>query len=445
MNLKYSLLVAIAAMLFTYFPAAAQTNGSNTPYSRFGMGLQSDQSQGFNRSMGGVAQGLRDGARVNMQNPASYSATDSLTFIFDIGMGLQRSLMTQAGNRQSANNTSLDYVNTLFRLWPKLGMSLGFVPYSTIGYTFSQERSVATDPLSYEAVTQNLTYYGDGGLHEIYMGVGWSPFKNFSFGVNIGYLWGNINNTLSQTFSENGVVNTAYYSSLTTKYTAKLRTWKSEVGLQLQLPLNKDNELTIGATVGIGHKIPSDANMLRTSLSGDTISRTTDHAFQLPMTYSAGVAWKHKKMLTVAADFSFENWANCVTPQAVNNVNSANGTDYIAATGAYSNRFRLNGGAEYVPDRYSRSYIKRINYRAGLYYASPNLIINGLTGPREFGLTAGLGLPISNGWNHGPYVNIGVQWTHRGASSAELITENVLRINIGLTFNESWFMKWRFK
>ena len=228
MNLKYSLLAAITAMLFTYFPAAAQTNGSNTPYSRFGMGLQSDQSQGFNRSMGGVAQGLRDGARVNKQNPASYSATDSLTFIFDIGMGLQRSLMTQGDNRQSANNTSLDYINTLFRLWPKLGMSIGFVPYSTIGYTFSQERSVVTDPLSYEAVTQNLTYYGDGGLHEIYMGVGWSPFKNFSFGVNIGYLWGNINNTLSQTFSENGVLNTNYYSSLTTKYTAKLRTWKSE-------------------------------------------------------------------------------------------------------------------------------------------------------------------------------------------------------------------------
>jgi hypothetical protein len=68
-----------------------------------------------------------------------------------------------------------------------------------------------------------------------------------------------------------------------------------------------------------------------------------------------------------------------------------------------------------------------------------------LNGPREFGITAGLGLPITNRWNSGSYVNFGVQWSHRSASASSLVTENIFRINIGLTFNEAWFMKWKFK
>ena len=64
-------------------------NGSNSSYSRFGLGTLAEQSQTFNRGMGGVAYGLRNGSRINMQNPASYSCIDSLSFIFDVGMSLQ--------------------------------------------------------------------------------------------------------------------------------------------------------------------------------------------------------------------------------------------------------------------------------------------------------------------------------------------------------------------
>lgn len=77
----------LLAMATLYAPA--QTNGSNSPYSRFGLGSLKDQSQGFNKAMSGVALGFRDGNRINMQNPASYSAIDSLSFIFDVGLTLQ--------------------------------------------------------------------------------------------------------------------------------------------------------------------------------------------------------------------------------------------------------------------------------------------------------------------------------------------------------------------
>ena len=38
-------------------------------------------------------------------------------------------------------------------------------------------------------------------------------------------------------------------------------------------------------------------------------------------------------------------------------------------------------------------------------------------------------------------LNISAQWVR--ASAKDLITENTFRINMGLTFNERWFMKWK--
>ena len=179
----------------------AQTNGCNSSYSRFGLGLPCDQSQGFNRGMGGVAQGFRNSTQVNMLNPASYSAIDSLTFIFDAGMKLQMGHFSMSGTSSNALNTSLEYINTGFRLAKNLGMSLGFVPYSTIGYNFNSTGRVGYS-VAGKVITTETTYYGNGGLHELYIGMGWKPFGDFSIGANIGYLWGDYNHSMAQSFYE---------------------------------------------------------------------------------------------------------------------------------------------------------------------------------------------------------------------------------------------------
>ena len=53
----------------------------------------------------------------------------------------------------------------------------------------------------------------------------------------------------------------------------------------------------------------------------------------------------------------------------------------------------------------------------------------------------GFGIPIMNGYNNRSVLNISAQWNHRDATG--LIKENTFRINIGLTFNERWFAKWK--
>lgn len=422
--------------------AVAQTNGSNSSYSRFGLGTLRDQSAGPMRAMGGVGQGLRRGNRVNMLNPASYSSIDSLTFLFDVGMSLQIGHLSQGGKSVNARNTTLDYVNAAARLARGLGLSFGFVPYSSIGYNFTREDRVGTDLSSGSTITTQNTYYGNGGLHEIYLGLGWNPFAKLSIGANIAYLWGDYNHSLQQTFYE-GKTSQSAYSSLSAVYSGDVRTYKLDIGAQYPIRLGRADWLTVGATVGIGHNTHDKAELMRYTSGGDTTTVTAPRAFELPYTYSAGLAWQHRGRVIVAADYTREQWAKCVSP--VSGYAPDGSITLAALTGQYLNRNRVNVGAEFIVDPESRSYGRRIQYKIGAKYASPYVKVNGQDGPKEYGVTAGLGLPISPKTVSGSrsVVNVGFEWLHRAPSQTSMITENYYMITLGITFNERWFMKWK--
>ena len=49
--------------------------------------------------MGGIAYGLRDGSHINPLNPASYTAIDSLTFLFDGGFSMQNTNFSSEGTK----------------------------------------------------------------------------------------------------------------------------------------------------------------------------------------------------------------------------------------------------------------------------------------------------------------------------------------------------------
>ena len=98
-------------------------NGSNSPYSRYGFGTLNDRAQGFNKAMAGTALGFREATEINFQNPASYSATDSLSMLFDIGLTFQNANFKQGDLKKNAHNTTVDYLNMAFRAWRNVGMA----------------------------------------------------------------------------------------------------------------------------------------------------------------------------------------------------------------------------------------------------------------------------------------------------------------------------------
>jgi hypothetical protein len=108
----------IFALLMVMFSAigAWADNGINSPYSRYGVGILSDQSLGINRQMGGLGYALRTHRFVNIQNPASFSEADTLTMLFEAGFSLQNVNFKEGSRRINAKNASFDYLAIQFRL-----------------------------------------------------------------------------------------------------------------------------------------------------------------------------------------------------------------------------------------------------------------------------------------------------------------------------------------
>ncbi len=419
-------------------PIMAQTNGSNSSYSRFGLGLLNDQSQGANKSMGGVAQGLADGRTVNMQNPASYSRIDSLSFILDAGLGLQFGRFTQGNTSLNMRNTKLEYVNAAFRLRRGLGMSIGFVPYSTIGYNFESQNRVGTNSNSQQYITSTTTYYGDGGLHQLYIGAGWNPFANLSIGVNVSYIWGDYNHTLVQSFEEGGTSNSGY-NTQNMSWSSDISTYKIDLGAQYPIILNPQNMLTLGVSATLGHNIGSEVTMTRYTSGLDTLKDTSTDAFQLPYSFAAGAAWQHKGRWTLAADYSQQRWSGCRMPMSGS---SKDGYSIDVRTDQYLTRHTARLGLEYMPNsELGAKYRQRIRYRVGANYSTPYVKVNGHDGPSEMSLTAGVALPLSYGGKS--VINVGVEWMRRQPSVSTQVKENYLMLHLGVTFNERWFMKWK--
>lgn len=415
---------------------ATAQSGTNSPYSQFGLGELTNQGSGYNRAMSGLSMGLRQHNQVNYLNPASYSSIDSLTFIFDIGMSGQITSFKEGNVKKNANNADLEYIVGGFRLARHLGFGFGLLPYSNVGYNYMSTQEV-NDKYS---TTSTATYSGTGGVHQVFIGMGWEPFKGLSIGFNGGYLFGDYTKSVVNSYSD------AYANSLAKTYTAHIHSYTLQGGLQYQAKLSKQDALTIGLSYTYGHKIGGDPSLQvistnsQTSVS-DTASFPTSGHYELaiPTKYAGGLAYTHGSQWTVGLDYELEKWSDVEYPVYV--ANTTNASTYVMSSNYFKDRQKWTGGVEFCPDERGRSLLKRIRYRAGFSYTTPYYYINGADGPKEMGASIGFGIPIMNGYNNRSFLNISGQWIHRSAEN--YITENVFRINIGLTFNERWFAKWK--
>lgn len=430
-NIFTSLLLASATL-----PLAAQTNGSNSPYSRYGFGLLGDRGNAFNKGMAGTAYGMQNGKELNTKNPASYAAIDSLTFLFDLGLSMQNGNIAQGGVKTNAKNSSVDYVTAGFRVAKNVGMSLGLVPFSTIGYNTSSKEEIQA---SNQVLTKTTTFSGDGGLHEAYIGVGWAPFRRFSIGMNAGYLWGDLSHTVLMNFDDSNI------NSTRQAYETDIRTYKADFGLQYVQPLDKKNTLTLGLTYGLGHDIKRDAYYYNqkvvtgSSASGDTL--VCRNAFQLPHTLGAGITWTHDNSLRVGVDYTFQKWADMKFPMVVEN--AAGALDYVGRKDLFTDLHKVSLGMEYVKNPEGLRWRQRVRYRAGFSYQTPYTKIGGVDGSQHFLASVGVALPITNMHNSRSLINFSAQYERVKPKMAGMITENYIRFSIGLTFNERWFMKWK--
>ena len=418
-------------------------SGTNSPYSQYGLGILSDQTSGFNRGMNGVGLGFHEHNQVNYLNPASYASLDSMTFILDAGISGQVTNFEENGvtkktgvKKKNANNSNFEYVVAGFRLLPHVGMSFGIIPFTNVGYNYYQSKP--KDQPSDMDFDYTNTYSGDGGLHQAYIGAGWEPVKGLSVGANFSYLWGSIDRSVSNSYSN------SYYKTLTRYYSMQVNSYKVDFGVQYTRQFSKKDWATVGVTFSPGHGLGASADMdiiSNDTQNGvtDTTAYSIDKAYKLPTMIGAGVMWNHNNQWKVGFDYTFQKWGSLSYPRRY--VNTKDKNDVLDVGGAYANRHKFNLGAQYCYGERNRAFFKRVQYRIGASYATPYYKMNGVDGPKEISVSAGFGIPIMNSYNNRSMLNISGQWVK--SSAKDLIKENSFRINIGFTFNEDWFKKWK--
>ena len=412
------------ALLLTMVTGMAiAQNNTNSPYTRYGYGDLSDQSFGNSKAMGGIAFGLRDGAQINPLNPASYTAIDSLTFLFEGGVSLQNMNISGSGVKLNAKNSSFDYLAMQFRLHPRIAMSVGLLPFSNVGYSVSDSK---VD----NGVSQTRSFTGDGGLHQLYGGIGVKVLKNLSLGVNASYFWGDITRTRTVIYPA-----TSESYSYIQQMGVSISDYKLDFGAQYTLDLSKKHSMTIGAVFSPKHKLNNDYTI--TTQVSTTNSNNLDATFEVPNTFGVGFTYNYDKRLTVGLDYSLQQWSK--TKFDVNTPDEAVREDF-KETYTYCDRHKISVGAEYIPNLIGRSYLSHIKYRLGAYYTTPYYKVGGKEATREYGVTAGFGLPVPRSRS---ILSISGQFVRISGQESAFVNENIFRVSIGLTFNERWFFKRR--
>ena len=402
----------VCALLFTLISGVMYAqNNTNSPYTRYGYGQLSDQHSARSKAMGGVSYALRDNSQINFANPASYTAMDSLTFMFEGGMTFQNTNFSDGDTKLNAKNSSFDYLVLQFRLKKWAAMSMGVLPVTNRGYNFSDSR-INDNP----EASHIVNYKGSGGLHRGYMGFAINPMKRLSVGANVSYLWGTLKHDINILFPNSISSNSNTYR----KRSIILKGVKLDFGAQYILPINERHELTFGAVYSPKLSISNDIEVesLDNTLEFDKYSSK----FDLPTSYGLGVAYNKDKKLLVALDVMREEWSKA---------RFRNEYSMLDQT-------RVSVGAEYLPALFSRNYFATIKYRVGFYYSTPYYKINNQRAAKEFGVSAGFGIPIPKVKSQ---LNISAQYVRVSGKTDDFLSENHIRINLGLVFNERWFFK----
>lgn len=352
-------------------------------------------------------------------NPASYASMDSLTFLFDIGLTYQNTITREGSLKENSQSGSLDYIVMQFPLGRYMAGSVGLLPYSNVGYSFINSIDNGSDSRS-----------GDGNISQAYVGVSGRPFKGFSIGANISYLFGNLTNTST------GIPNDGSSGMFETML--KVRDYHLSFGAQYAIEWNKKHTITLGAVYSPGKALLGRAYTStydvssNTTIDADTLKMKNNYS--LASTYGGGISYNYDKRLTIAADVTYQNWAD------------AKFTNLLAgqsqpSKGQFNNRLKIALGAEFRPKNMGGNYFEHVNYRAGIFYNRSYLKING-NDMDEIGATCGFGFPLATDKS---VVNVSFEYINRQCTPVKLITEDHFRISVSLTFNEMWFWQRKFE
>lgn len=415
------------SLILVFFLATASyaQTGFDSPYSRFGLGTLAPNSNHTRQTgMGGIGNALSSNRFVNPANPASYSATDSLSFLFGTGFSFTGVSYRTTLQNESGNYANVSFFSAAFQVTPWLSTGMGLLPYSNIAFNLTATGTTA------QSVRYNKTYEGKGGLNKFFLGNAIKIGKNASLGFNVNYLFGR-NNTFSYLYFPDSI------NMATTKVDSRITAsnLSFDAGLLYKFNLSKETNLQLGMTYGFGHDLPVKREFLVQSQFGglfgqieyviDTIFYRAEQrsTLSLPQSIGGGFVLEKRDRWLGGFDFNWQNWENykshSIADSLINSWNIAAGFQYIPSHTAISN------------------YWRKVVYRTGLRYQQTYLSINGQP-INEFGISFGVSLPLPRTFTT---VDLSLEAGSRGTTKSNLVRESFINFRAGVSIYERWFVK----
>ena len=251
------------------------------------------------------------------------------------------------------------------------------------------------------------------------MGIAGKPFKGFTVGANISYLFGTL---LNETYAQ---LTSSSYGVFQDQI--EVRDFHLVFGAQYSLDLNKTDRLTLGLTYSPAKTLLGTSRPAAYAPGEGEPTFSNEHSlkgnYSLPEKWGAGINYQFGRRVMLEFDYTFQPWSKAKYRGFGDELNFE-----------FADRTKYALGFQYTPD-FRGSYLKRVNYRLGGFYTDDYLKIRG-NQLREYGVTLGFGFPVPT---FKTTVNLGFEWLHRQAHPNPLIKENYLNITLGINFNEMWF------
>ncbi|WP_080902588.1 hypothetical protein [Parabacteroides sp. Marseille-P3160] len=346
---------------------SAQNVMTSSPYSMFGIGEMASGLYGANISMGGVSYGIRKSEWLNTANPAGLTAIDSSSLLGEISSFLKNESYRSSGNSNNVLTGNFSAIVLGGRLKKHWYASVGLLPYSSVGYYFQTKTPLEGTVDSY----YDNIFEGSGGLSKLYLSNAFSLPLNFSFGVNLNYVFGKLKQTETQ-------------STMSVAQEMDAKAFSADFGLQYERAIDRKTTLSMGIVYGYKQELAIKNTSTITTSSSTTIGKAKAGDQYLPQYIGLGIALNRKKW-TQALDYSFYQYSV---------LNSGD------SRVKFNDSHELRYGLSFLPSEHSfDSYWKRVGYKAGVNVSTPYYKISGNSGI-AYRLSLGLDLPVMNGCLH---------------------------------------------
>ena len=381
-------------------------NATSSPSSRFGYGELNDNLPGAYRAMGGVGTGMRSNKAINPAQPASYTACDSLTFMFDIAGSFLYTNYGDINGQCNKVNGNLEYITMQFPLWRRyVAMSVGVNPYSAEGYNFALSSSIDS------AYNHTKNYSGEGGFTQVYGGLSVNICDWVALGANVYYMFGETTQKRALNFDDANIKSVEQGDYL------RVNSLRLRYGAQFFHTFGKHN-VVLGGMFEAKQRFSKCEYKQIENNTNDTVL-SMDTGFEMPMVYGAGLSYSYDNRLTIALDYQCQDWSKVL---------------YFNSQDELSSRHRWAVGVEYRNDPTSRKFVDRMYWRMGANYTTS--YTNQYNQP-NIAITMGFGFPLRT---IGTVVNTTFEYGRRGLGETPL-NENYLRFVVNAAIAEHWFFK----